>query len=61
MLVCEECGGTNIETKAWVDANTDEVLDSCSDGENEDNWYRDCNQHVKFKVKNPKRKKIKNE
>lgn len=49
-LVCENCGGTNIETKAWVDVNTNEVLDDCSDGDIEDNWCRDCCSHVYFKI-----------
>lgn len=48
MIVCEMCGGMNIETKAWVDVHTDEVLDSCSDGDDEDNWCRDCGSHVGF-------------
>ena len=47
-IVCSECGSTNVETKAWVDANTDEVLDSCSDGDIEDNWCRDCEKHVEL-------------
>jgi hypothetical protein len=49
-LVCELCGGTNIEQRAWVDPNTDIVLDSCSDGEIDDNWCNDCNEPVKFKT-----------
>ena len=47
-LVCSECKGTNIETKAWVDPNDDIVLDSCSDGDIEDNWCRDCNNNCSF-------------
>ena len=50
MLICCECGGINIENKAWVDANTNRVLDICSDDE-EDNWCRDCEKHVKFEIK----------
>lgn len=47
-LVCSRCGGSNIETKAWVDANDDTVLSACSDGETDDNWCRDCEDHVSF-------------
>lgn len=46
-VVCEKCGGFNIETRAWVDVNTDEVLDACADGD-EDNWCRDCQEHLGF-------------
>jgi len=49
MLVCEKCKGTNIERKVWADANSDEVLDAVSDGDEiEDNWCRDCEEHVFF-------------
>lgn len=49
MQVCHECKGTNIEIKVWADANTDKVLDGCSDEETvEDQWCRDCQKNVKF-------------
>lgn len=48
--ICSKCKGTNIENKAWVDPNDDTVLDSCSDGESEDNWCRDCEEHVEFEL-----------
>ena len=40
----------DIEQKVWVDPNDDIVLDSCSDGDIEDNWYRDCEEHVNFNI-----------
>lgn len=49
-FVCAICGGTNIETRAWIDPNDDIVLDSCSDGETNDNWCRDCDSHVDFET-----------
>ena len=49
-LVCAECGGDNIEHKCWVDVNSDLVLDNCSDVDIEDNWCRDCEMHVNFKM-----------
>lgn len=45
-LVCGKCGGVNIEVKMWVDPNDETILDNCSDGEIEDNWCRDCEEHV---------------
>ena len=49
-LVCSICKGTNIEQKCWVDANSDEVLYNCSNGDINDNWCRDCGKHVKFDI-----------
>lgn len=46
VFCCKECGGVNIEQKAWVDVNTDKVLDSASEGDIEDNWCRDCENHT---------------
>ena len=48
MLRCSKCKGKNIEQKAWVDPNDDTVLDRCSDQDIEDNWCRDCGEHVEF-------------
>lgn len=47
MLVCEECGGKNIQIMAWVNANTHEYIE---DGwsEVQDNWCDDCESHVNF-------------
>ena len=46
--VCSECGGINIETKVWADPNGNEVLEFAYINE-QDNYCRDCNKHVKFK------------
>lgn len=48
MLICGICGGYNIETKAWIDPNDETILDNCSDGDSEDNWCRDCEDHTNF-------------
>ena len=48
MLVCQNCEGSNIEVRAWIDPNTNKVVDLCSDGEDDDNWCRDCDEHVYF-------------
>lgn len=43
-LRCSECGGTNIQVLAWVDANTNE---HCSDlYEDRKAWCEDCMQEV---------------
>jgi hypothetical protein len=52
MLVCELCGGSNIELKMWVNPNTNKLGDSASDGEEEDNYCNDCEQHVQFVEEN---------
>lgn len=49
-LVCDKCGGTNIETKVWVDANDNTVLESAFIDE-QDNFCRDCQENVKFDEK----------
>lgn len=51
MLVCENCKGTNIQMKAWVDVNTLEYKDSVSDAEEGDNWCEDCQKSVYFRIK----------
>lgn len=46
-LYCPECGGTNVQVMAWVDANTNKY---CSDvnipAETEDTWCEDCEDHT---------------
>lgn len=44
-LVCNNCGGSNIEVKAWVNPNTLEIIQMLDD-EIEDIWCRDCNLYV---------------
>jgi len=49
MIKCELCGGTNIETKFWVNPNTKEVISEVeNEGDTDDNWCRDCQEHVSF-------------
>jgi len=42
LLVCENCGSSRVQTKMWVNPNTHKVFDSCSDGDDEDNWCQNC-------------------
>ena len=32
MYHCPICGGTNVQVRAWVDANTNEYICDCEDG-----------------------------
>ena len=41
ILVCEECGSTNVEITAWVDANTNEYVSDSDDSE----WCSECEAH----------------
>jgi len=41
---CSTCGGTNVQTTAWIDPNTDRVVDC--EGPLDDNWCEDCQEHV---------------
>ena len=40
--VCGHCGSDDIEVKAWVKANTDEIVDWCDD-DVPNCWCNHCN------------------
>ena len=40
---CSQCGGTNIQVQAWVNANTNEYVDDIGEGEC---WCEDCQKHT---------------
>ena len=46
---CFECGKTNVQIRAWIDPNTDEVMDSDNLDRN-DIWCGDCQDHVDLEV-----------
>jgi len=46
--VCVYCGSDNVQTKMWVRIKDKEVMDTCSDGESEDNWCPDCKTHCRI-------------
>ena len=49
---CSTCGGENVETAMWVDANTDKVGDTFGSWHEIDtNWCRDCDAHVMIATK----------
>lgn len=41
VLVCQQCGGQNIQVEAWVDANTNEYIYEHGD----DTWCNDCEEN----------------
>ena len=42
--ICSECGGNNVQVKAWINPNTDEIVDLVSD-EIDECWCDDCEKH----------------
>jgi len=44
-FTCADCGGTNVQVKAWVNPNTDEIVETMQD-EMEDCWCDNCEEHV---------------
>lgn len=46
---CSICGSTNIQTQAWVNANTHEYIDNI--GDDNDCWCENCCNHTHFIVK----------
>lgn len=48
--VCDYCGSKEVEYKAWVDWNTDQVKGECSTDVLEDGWCRDCGVHCLIKI-----------
>ncbi len=43
--VCKNCGGEHVQTKYWVDLNTNQIIGNVSDGEEQDNYCPDCDGH----------------
>lgn len=48
--VCPNCKSDNVRVKKWVNPNTNEIIDSASDGEEDDDWCEDCQGHYKVDV-----------
>lgn len=48
-LYCSKCGSLDIETKMWVNPNTEQISGHCSDiSEKEDNWCKACEEHTEL-------------
>lgn len=51
-LICEICKSDDIEIKKWVNPNTNEIGDTTSDGEMQDNYCNNCQAHTEFIMTN---------
>lgn len=48
-LYCSECGSSDVQIQAWVDANTHEYESSVNNPlEIQDCWCNDCEDHVNW-------------
>lgn len=45
ILVCQNCGNEDITVKAWVNPNTDQVMELC-DFDSDDRYCENCDQHI---------------
>lgn len=47
LWLCSNCGSDNIDIKAWVRANTNEILDGTTDGDGEEHGFcNDCEENM---------------
>jgi len=46
IYICEECKSTDVEQKQWVNPNTGDLGDLCSDAEATDSFCNNCEKHV---------------
>lgn len=50
--VCENCGSSNVQQKAWVDLNsTNPSIDFYENIEKEDCWCKNCLEHTNLIMK----------
>ena len=50
-LYCSECGSSNVQIQAWVDANTHKYESSVNNPlESQDCWCCNCEEHTKLKT-----------
>lgn len=45
ILVCEECGSSNVQMRAWVNANTLDYTSDSGDTDRDNYWCEDCEEH----------------
>ena len=50
-VVCDDCGGENVQVKAWVKPNERNAYVDSAGEDTADNWCEDCEDHVGFSVK----------
>ena len=46
--VCSKCGSEHIQVKAWIDPNTNEIIDWVED---EECWCEDCQEIRHWEIK----------
>lgn len=45
-IVCKRCGGSHVQVKAWVDANTNVFCGDTDPISIDDTWCEDCMDHT---------------
>jgi hypothetical protein len=45
-LKCANCGSSNLQVKAWVDANNGLYISDVDSNDPEDTWCPDCEEHA---------------
>lgn len=45
MWVCRKCKSNNVQQRAWVDLNTERIVDYIDDGSVENYYCEDCDEH----------------
>ena len=45
LWLCASCNSDKVEVKSWVNLNTNEISGEVSDGDDNDNWCKDCEGH----------------
>lgn len=58
VLVCSECGSTEIQLHAWVDANHLTFCGDVYDDDNSSRWCEECQAHVRFSTITEFKKKM---
>jgi len=49
-IVCAECNSTDVQLMAWIDPNTNEVIDDVGPWQNKDyNYCNECDRPVALK------------
>jgi len=58
MWVCSDCGSTKVQTKMWMNLNTNKPVSEVSDGDSDDNWCEGCESHTDVELKAVETKKF---
>lgn len=59
IIVCSNCGGSDVQTRVWIDPNTRIIVDGDEDYDESNCFCNDCNEHHKLILKdNPVQKVV---